>query len=521
MTLSEIATYITGKVGQIDATSVALCKTFIKRRYQLIWDSHPWRDAQITASTSVTAGTSSVAMPASMERVIAIQANLRFLDPVDSTYLIQTDPGIFTRSGTPEVYEEWTDAAASDAKKIKVFPTPTVNTTLFIVGKRTRPELTDSTSSIIRNIDNALIAYATGDMLERQRQYAKAQSKFQEASTLLEAAKAIETGQANRPRRAKNLTVSGNSLAELTDSVCARVGAWELDNVILVKDLVKRNYQAVYDRELWRESLVVATVESDGEEVVLPEYIDRVVAVRADANLGELIPVDTGLLFGIAPNIFEQSTGTQVAYSTLAPVGVKVLPPGNERLSLVSTIGSDKGAVFIRGESAGAEVTEEVTMAGTTPVQTVFTYDTPLTIAKGATVGTVIMTGATSTVELQRLLPNETERKHIRLWLHPQNAAGTACLILGKRRIQPLQSDEDTPMLRDIQGVIIEMTVADMLTRAGNAKGATEARAKAKDALQSLINLETRQGAAAPRVIPSIEPMAYDMNYLGSWIVAK
>jgi len=520
MTLTQIATLVCKTIGQFDAESMAAAKAFANRRYTtLIWDAHPWRDAQITDTVTVTA-TGSATLPPTMDRVIAARANGRFLDPVDAAYLIQTDPTIFERAGNPTVYEEWTDPAAANARKIRLYPKPATNTPVLLVGKRIPAALGDNDSPILRNIDNALIAYTHADMLRRERHYAKANVVFEEANALLAAAKAVETDQANKPRRSKNLTAAGNTLAELADAVCARVGSWSLDDIIIAKDLLRRNYQTVYDSQIWKESTVVASVASDGEQIVLPHYFDRVMSIRVDSSLGSLVPVDTGLLFGIMPSIFEQTTGPQLQFSMLAPSATKKLPPGREKLWLVSDDVNDKGSVYIVGEDAGEEVRETVTLNGTTVIETENYYDVALTISKGVTQGTVSIVGATSTVELGTIPPDETERKHIRLWLLPANVNGRTCLVLGKRKIRPLVTDEDTPMLRDIQSALIEMTVGDMLAMKGKVKEAQDARAKAASAIQILSDLESKQGASAPRVVPMIgDSWGYDGN--GSWISDK
>jgi hypothetical protein len=525
MTLDTITVLVTSTVGQQDATSQGICKDYIQRRYQTIADSHPWIDLQITATVTLSGGTSVISMPTNMERVTAARANGKFLDPVTSSFLIQTDPDIFERSGVPTLYEEYTDYTVSPTvKKIRFFPQPTVDTPIFIVGRRTVTALGvgsgAGSSSVIRGIDNALIAYATGDMLERQRQYAKAQAKFQEANALLEAAKALESQQSNQPRRSKGLTAAGNSLAEMADSVCARCGMWSLDDVILVKDLLKRNYQTVYDSTLWQESTAVALVQSDGEQLVLPAYFDRVISVRSDPKLAQLVPVDVGYIFGIAPAIFEETTGTQFGFSMLTPVAVAVVPPGLEKLDFVSSNSSDKSPIFIRGESQGDVLTEVLVLNGTTTVTTANNYDYPLTIAKQVTTGDITITGHTSTVQLQKLYANELERKHIRLWLHPANETNQDCLVFGKRKINPLLSDEDTPMLREVQNVLIEMTVADMMLKNGKSNDASVSAGKAEKSLERLIKLETNQGANQPRVIPSVEPSycGYDSGY---WVASK
>ena len=69
---------------------------------------------------------------------------------------------------------------------------------LIVVGKkRLRPLRNDNDEPQIRGIDNSLIAYAEGDMLERQRQFGKAQVKFGEASSLLDVVRDLERGQSS------------------------------------------------------------------------------------------------------------------------------------------------------------------------------------------------------------------------------------------------------------------------------------------------------------------------------------
>lgn len=507
MTLLEISDHVCDIAGVFDTAKKATCKRFVIRRNQMAYDAHPWNEAQIVESVTAIAEAQSVTLPATVDMVISVRAGTRSLEPVNSTFLAQTDPLIFERSGTPTMYEEWTDTAASNARKLKLFPIPNANIDLLIVGKRKLVNMSaDGSSSVLRNIDNCLIAYALGDMQRKLRQWAKADKAYEEAGAMLQAAWALSQDQANKPRIAKNLTVAGNSLSELTDAVCAKVGDWSLDTTILAKQSLRRNYVAVYNKHLWRESRVPATVASDGVNLVLPEYMDRAITVVPASNLGTFDPMDTEAFLSTYPQLLGQTTGTQFGFLTLAPVAVKVLPPGREKLSIVSSSPNDKTPVFVRGESAGAELTETVTLNGTTPVLTVNTYDVPLTIAKTAgTYGNVTIHGFTSTVLLQTLLAAEIEHKHVRLWLQPANTTGQNCFVLGKRRITPLVTDEDTPMLRDIENVLIEMSAADLFAKAGNAAAAQDCRAKAESALQTMIDLEVRQGAAAPRVIPTVE----------------
>jgi hypothetical protein len=187
------------------------------------------------------------------------RSDSRMIEPTTSTFLIESDPEIFERTGFINYYEDSTDTDGT--KQFSVFPAPQVATGLFIVGKATCPGLiADTDTSVIRNIDNVLIAYAYFDMLQRQRQYAKADQKRKEAMELEAGAVGLEQQQANRPRHNKAITVAGNSLLEMTDSVCALCGQWTQDYRLIIKEFLRRNYRALYDLYLWPESVLAVRV---------------------------------------------------------------------------------------------------------------------------------------------------------------------------------------------------------------------------------------------------------------------
>jgi hypothetical protein len=358
-------------------------------------------------------------------------------------------------------------------------------------------------------------------MLERQRDYAKAQQKLQEATMLLQAAKDLETQQANQPRKRKNLTVAGNSLSEMSDDVSAICNAWTPDMGILIRQFLRRNYQKLYDTNLWPESTVQVNVSYSGQQVVLPDFIDRVQAVRGSnqMTLGGVEPV---LYFQVAPTIFEQ-TGAPLGFSMLTPVGVAVLPASAEKLRFTSSDASDKSTIFVRGESGGTVLTESITLNGTSNVDTVNLYDVPITIGKGITAGDITVKGVTSGGTLQVIPAGLREKKHLRLWLLPQSTSTATVLVLGKRKIQPLVADEDTPIITGCQNVLISATAGDLFKRMGQADAAQASQAEALAALGSLQKLNTDQSSYSPRFVPCVEPDVlwggemFVLNKDGSW----
>lgn len=519
MTLAQMASFITGKVGQYDDVSLRLCKNYINARYKMVWDDYFWRDSQITTTVTLPSGESFFDYPPDVDRIVTLRADPDiFLDPIDETFLIETDPTILERGGTPQFYSEFLapfEGVGDEfdpgtlINRVKVYPIAKGTFTIYIFGKRKCPEMTfDEAVSALRNCDNVIIAYAMGDMLERLRQYAKAQAKFQEAKALLDEAKGLETTQANKARRNKNLTVVGNSLLEMTDAVCGICNSWTPDIRILVREFLRRNYVALYDMTLWPESTVVVRVPFTGEQVILPHFVDRVEAVRSSDGTN-LMPNELTYILNVNPGIFEQ-TGPKLSFSMLTPVGVGLLPPSAEPLQIASSALTDAAKrVFVRGESNGTEVIEEVVLDGVNPVYTKYAYNVPLTVGKDITDGDVTVNSSTTDALLELIPANERERKHLRLWLLPPpkdcNATDT-CLVLGKRKITPLRSDEDTPIISGGQRVMIAGAAADLFTRLGNAADAATYRTMADQAAKVLLNQNTDQNAYAPKLVPMIEP---------------
>ena len=67
--------------------------------------------------------------------------------------------------------------------RIKPVPVPKAAGTVFVLGKLNWVALEASDTPALGGITNALLSYAEGDMLERARQYGKAQVKFSEAAS--------------------------------------------------------------------------------------------------------------------------------------------------------------------------------------------------------------------------------------------------------------------------------------------------------------------------------------------------
>lgn len=219
MTLTDLATFITSKLSDTDAASVTACKSYINRRYQMVWDSALWTETLGIASKAVAARDTVITLDGAPS-VTFFQSGSAPSTFIDFPVAIR-----FTKTGEDDGVElpvtdwmtffaldpnVWNDVSGRRATpnnainlpkdgsgycRFKPVPTPDAAGSMYVLGKLKWVELGATDSPCLRGVDNALLAYAEGDMLERARQYGKAQAKFAEAAAHVQIMKDIEKGQ--------------------------------------------------------------------------------------------------------------------------------------------------------------------------------------------------------------------------------------------------------------------------------------------------------------------------------------
>lgn len=219
MTLTELATFITSKLQDTDSASVTACKDFINRRYQMVWDSALWTETLGVASKAVAAGDQTITLDGApsitfYQSGVAPSTYIDFpvavkvtetgdddgIEMVQSDWInfFQIDPNawvdVTSRRSIPTGYINLPKDGSGYAR-IKPVPIPQSSGTAFVLGKLKWLALGDTDTPCLRGVDNALLAFAEGDMLERARQYGKAQAKYTEAAAHLGIMRDIERGQ--------------------------------------------------------------------------------------------------------------------------------------------------------------------------------------------------------------------------------------------------------------------------------------------------------------------------------------
>ena len=219
MTLTELANFVTTKLSDTATESVSVCKDFVNRRYQMVWDSGLWTETMGVSSKAVAAEDTEIVIDGvpSITFYQSSSAPTTFIDFPVAVKFTKTgdDDGRNILNGSwmdffqidPNAWENITTRRANPTNfinlpkdsggkcRIKPVPVPKSAGTLFVLGKLQWVELGDSDTPALNGIDNALLAFVEGDMLERSRQYGKAQVKFTEAASHIQIMRDMEKGQ--------------------------------------------------------------------------------------------------------------------------------------------------------------------------------------------------------------------------------------------------------------------------------------------------------------------------------------
>jgi hypothetical protein len=512
MDFNGIRDFICAKVSKTDTYAQARCTDYIKARDKMIYEGFDWKAAQIIVDKPLNTGSGTrteVSLP-EVHHVLSVRLDGKLLDPVSASFVFENSDSVtddYATAGTPKYYEEFFDLTAQ-TRKIRFFPPLAddgTNHSLTILGKAPYPSA--PTSPTIPATENAIVAYATGDMWEYLHQVAKAQTKFQEGGDVLKSAQSNDSPSSQRPRASRRMTPAGNSLCELSDAVCDIVGDFTPATRDSAKDRIRRNYQLAWNMAAWPETIVMATTAAVNGVVVLPHLMDKVIGVRINLDVNNLIfqtlrYEDSSVFLGIQPDVFDQ-TGTPVSYNIMLPSALPNAISAGSKLKLVMQ-GSESANVFIRGELSGVEVFETIkaTQAGVT---TGYSYDDIHSLTKGVTKYSLQVQDVSSNV-LMELRSTEQDRKYSRIRLYPvfDDTADQSVFILAKRKLPQLMSDGDTCLLTGIENFLINASAADLMLKSSPETSAT-LRSKADAGLKTLVDRETSQQTFAPRILPYTE----------------
>ena len=220
---------------------------------------------------------------------------------------------------------------------------------------------------------------------------------------------------------------------------------------------------------------------------------DVVLAV-ADPNVGARAYVDIQDTDG-TPSVYWREEDTVAAQ-----------PSAASTLSLSSSSTSDTSTVVrIWGVSSGENVTEIVTLSGTTPVATSFSYTRIDRVSKDSTtVGIVTMTSNAAAVTVATMAPREVAPRYQKLHLVPRPSSALVYTISYKAKMLRLELDQDIPVL-PCQQAMINGAYSDALKEQRQFQKAVVQEQKYEDLIEWLLGTIERQGEFLQRMTPHVE----------------
>lgn len=294
-------------------------------------------------------------------------------------------------------------------------------------------------------------------------------------------------------------------LADIVDVICKKLGQNDPATQTVCKSYVQARYLQIYDAATWFDSQFYysVTMPVTGNLILIP-IIDRIMAVFNTASLFSLPNVQLGTLFRSQPALFNNvSTGQPIAYNEQPPIACSQLPQMPGVLTFVSSSTQDNGlTISLSGDLVNAEFVETITCGGTTPVNSVYSYDTPYVIAKATTWTGILTVKDSNGNVINTIMPYETERKYPRITCQSAPVIATIFTILFKRKVDPLVNDNDPPRLRNMDNALIAYGMADMLELMRQFPTAQTKMQEAQQLIAEMMDIEAAQQGNIQQIIP-------------------
>lgn len=232
MTLSEIAQYAGEKVGKTDSETLTFLQKAASLAYRRVWNFAPWRET-VTSSTYSVGTSRTITLGTNVETPLSVSYDQSEVEPIDLATIISQDADLLedTRTGTPVLYH-FTGRNTSGIAQLDLYPRlETAGTiSLRVVEKlkcltRTNivvdfPPTTQALDDELRlpHVHQVVLSLTHADALERERQYAKAQTVVQTANADLAAMANYELSQVGGIKQITPSSLGDLTTEEITNS---------------------------------------------------------------------------------------------------------------------------------------------------------------------------------------------------------------------------------------------------------------------------------------------------------------
>lgn len=311
------------------------------------------------------------------------------------------------------------------------------------------------------------------------------------------------------------------NLGDYADYICSKVRETDSDSLAACKGYVSKRYQLIYQKDLWRDSLIeftapvsVADTLNAGGFVQLPRIVDRIVACRTPDR--ELTVENQEIYFRQTADQFALS-GTPLAFNILGRLCWQGLTAVNLTIACTNE-GDNNSSVKVRWIDENTELQNTVVQITTVPVS----------IGNGFVVEAFTKNTSTGTVTLYAdgvavitLQPSATSAEPFhRIRLVQKPIQDFTLRVLAKKKFSPLILDTDEPFLLDVDNCLIAFGQADMLERQRQYGKSQAKLTEALGLLEQIAKIEMEQQASNPRLIPYVDgvtPGTYEYESKGYW----
>lgn len=320
------------------------------------------------------------------------------------------------------------------------------------------------------------------------------------------------------------------TLSELANYACDIVERNDDDTLSLAKRIAQRRFKLIWDRALWRESIMQSSISVDPTtnalhalgRVLLPGLIDKVLAVRTSDF--ELPPESVENYFRVSVDEFAAS-GNVVNFHLMQPVLYDFATSQSFLYLYTGASEVPTVRVGVHLDNAGASGVEITQVLSGDPSSNPTLTPTP----SGAKITEVLWAGMDieagdaiqilqddSLTEFARIHAGELEaqrRQRIRLMQMPTKAM--TIRVLAKQLPTNLTGDGDVPQLQGVDECLLAFIQADLL-EVDRQYGKRQTKLQEGMALlNGLLTNEMCVQPQAPRVIPE------DSFGLGNPLTAK
>jgi hypothetical protein len=259
-----------------------------------------------------------------------------------------------------------------------------------------------------------------------------------------------------------------------------------------------------------------AIADSLADEMVCPQKFETILGVSY--NEANLLPTQLITQFMTNPDSFK-SDANSAQFSVISSSGIN-FDPTYGAIEFLSSDSADNGKqITIVGEISGQELTmqkETVTLASS--VSTTNSWSAVHSLSKETTAGYVRVRNQSTMVYFDwPEWENVSKFQRVKFFDRPKYDASSPVnlYIVGKKKIKPMVSDYDTPMVAGIDNVLIHFATGDMLKRSRQFGKAQLEIQQANGLMQVARDQENNQSAKEVRLIPDVYGMGYTRNDFG------